>query len=150
MLIADAEGHAVEQGFTEDDSRLAFYTGDCIEEGWFSTFGQQHPRHRFDIVTVFSVTKWMHLHHGDSGLRRLFSSLFALLSPGGVVVIEPQEWENYKSAVKKNKDLRPTFKTLEIRPPFIDDMTQAGFKLETQIEREEGGFSRPLLVWRKE
>jgi 7SK snRNA methylphosphate capping enzyme len=92
----------------------------------------------------------MHLHNGDAGLRRLFFSLFSLLPPGGVVVIEPQEWENYKSAVKKNKDLRPTFQTLEMRPPFIEDMQKVGFKLESHIEREEGGFSRPLLVWRKE
>lgn len=60
-----------------------------------------------------------------------------------------QEWDNYKRAVKRNKNLRETFKAIKLRPPFEDEMREAGFQLEQRIEREEGGFSRPLLVWRK-
>jgi len=52
--------------------------------------------------------------------------------------------------VKRNKDLRDVFKRIELRPPFEREMQGAGFALEQHIEREEGGFSRPLLVWRKE
>ncbi|GAA5846563.1 hypothetical protein JCM9279_006743 [Rhodotorula babjevae] len=105
---------------------------------------------RFDVVTLFSITKWLHLHHGDEGMLRLFRSLYDFLPVCGIVIIEPQEWDNYKRAVKRNKDLRDVFKRIELRPPFELEMLGAGFTLEQRIEREEGGFSRPLLVWRKE
>jgi len=33
-----------------------------------------------------SVTKWIHLHHGDDGLLAFFSKMFEMLRPGGVLV----------------------------------------------------------------
>ncbi|GAA6043998.1 hypothetical protein JCM8097_000184 [Rhodosporidiobolus ruineniae] len=147
LLVEDARVLARQQGYADDDPRLEFVAGNFMEEGWFAT----HPGGRsFDLVSLFSVTKWLHLHHGDDGMLRLFASLYTLLPVGGAVIIEPQEWENYKRAAKKNKDLREVFKAIKLRPPFEDEMRAAGFTLETRIEREEGGFSRPLLVWRKE
>ncbi|GAA6005285.1 hypothetical protein JCM10207_002926 [Rhodosporidiobolus poonsookiae] len=150
LLVEDAQAAAEAQGYADDDPQSDFLAADFMREGWFSTLEQQRGRHAFDIVTLFSVTKWLHLHNGDAGMQRLFRSLFDFLPPGGVVVVEPQEWDNYKRAAKKNKDLREVFKAIEMRPPFEDDMRSVGFRLETRIEREEGGFSRPLLVWRKE
>lgn len=97
-----------------------------------------------------SITKWLHLHHGDAGLLRLFQSLFDFLPSSGTLVVEPQEWENYKKAVGKNKLLRPVFRSLEMRPDFEEELTGVGFRLVEKIEREEGGFSRPLMVWRKD
>ena len=64
----------------------------------------------FDVILLLSITKWLHLHHGDAGLRRLFQRLANALPEGGMLIIEPQEQANYKAAVKKNKDLRPMFK----------------------------------------
>lgn len=66
------------------------------------------------------------------------------------MIIEPQEWENYKKAVNKNRNLKPVFKGLEMRPPFLNELKGVGFQLVVEIERVEGGFSRPLLVWRKD
>ena len=43
---------------------------------------------RFDVVTLFSITKWLHLHHGDEGMLRLFRSLYDFLPVGGIVIIE--------------------------------------------------------------
>ncbi|GAA5903450.1 hypothetical protein JCM6882_006551 [Rhodosporidiobolus microsporus] len=149
LLIEDSKVVARERGIEDDDVRCRFFAGDFMRPEWLAEFVQQQAE-PFDVVTLFSVTKWLHLHNGDEGMERLYRSLYALLPPGGVVVIEPQEWDNYKRAVKKNKDLRETFKALKMRPPFEDEMKVAGFSLETRIEREEGGFSRPLLVWRKE
>ncbi|GAA5971463.1 hypothetical protein JCM11641_008361 [Rhodosporidiobolus odoratus] len=147
LLIEDAQALANERGFEQDDHRCRFLAGDFMQEGWFpATFGTT----RFDVVTLFSVTKWLHLWNGDDGMLQLFRSLHSFLPPGGVVVVEPQEWDNYKRAVKKNKDLRETFKAIKMRPPFEEEMRAVGFTLEERIEREEGGFSRPLLVWRKE
>lgn len=110
-------------------------------EGW---------RGRVDTILLLSITKWLHLNHGDGGLLTLFHALFDCLPSGGALVIEPQEWDNYRSAAKKNPNLRPMFKTLQLRPPFVDAISAVGFRLEHTIEREEGGFSRPLMVWRKD
>ncbi|GAA5860357.1 hypothetical protein JCM3774_000390 [Rhodotorula dairenensis] len=152
LLIDDANENAklVDAGLEGSlgKGRLAFFAGDVMREGWFDV--EREPRLAgIDTVTLFSITKWLHLHNGDAGMRRLFSSLHAFLPAGGVLVVEPQEWDNYRRAVKKNRDLRETFRSLEMRPPFDAELRQVGFVLETQIEREEGGFSRPLLVWRK-
>ncbi|GAA5820181.1 hypothetical protein JCM3770_004812 [Rhodotorula araucariae] len=155
LLIEDAWKVAAEQGYTKGDQRVEFLEGNVMDDGWFDRF--QAARYqgsadegRFDLVTLFSITKWLHLHNGDEGMLRLFHSLYAFLPVGGAVIVEPQEFDNYKRAVKRNKDLREKFKVIQLRPPFEQEMRDAGFTLEQRIEREEGGFSRPLLVWRKE
>ena len=104
----------------------------------------------FDTILLFSITKWLHLHHGDLGLRALFRALhdYLVQHVDGTLVVEPQEWDNYKKASDKNKALKPMFRTLEMRPPFVEELRETGFVLLETIEREEGGFSRPLLVWR--
>ncbi|GAA5978942.1 hypothetical protein JCM10908_002744 [Rhodotorula pacifica] len=154
VLIEDAVENAKLVGVTvqttqeERAGQVAFFEGNVMQEGWFDV--EREPRLAgVNTVTLFSITKWLHLHNGDAGMRRLFSSLFAFLPVGGVLIVEPQEYANYRRAVKKNRDLRETFQSLEMRPPFDAELRKVGFTLESQIEREEGGFSRPLLVWRK-
>lgn len=46
----------------------------------------------------FSITKWIHLNEGDEGIRKLFQRAFETLRTGGVLVVEPQEWETYAKA----------------------------------------------------
>jgi len=147
ILIEDARRIAKEQGL---DRGLRFELGDFMQEGWLEALSEREGQGKFEVVLLFSVTKWLHLHHGDEGMMRLFKSLYSFLPQGGVVVIEPQERENYARAVKKNKDLREVYKTIQFWPPFEVEMSSVGFKLQQRQERVEGGFSRPLLVWRKE
>lgn len=64
----------------------------------------------YDVILLLSITKWLHLHHGDEGLRTLFRRLAESLPSGGILIVEPQERENYARAVKKNRDLRPMYK----------------------------------------
>ncbi|POY70857.1 hypothetical protein BMF94_6271 [Rhodotorula taiwanensis] len=133
----------------ESAPTVAFFEANVMEDGWFDHASRDPRLFGTDVVTLFSITKWLHLHNGDAGMRRLFANLYAFLPAAGVLVVEPQEYANYRRAVKKNKDLRETFKALEMRPPFDAELREVGFVLEQQIDREEGGFSRPLLVWRK-
>ncbi|KAK4056274.1 hypothetical protein OIO90_002718 [Microbotryomycetes sp. JL221] len=106
-------------------------------------------RNEWDTILLLSVTKWLHLHAGDEGLRALFRTLFEALPSGGTLVVEPQERENYAKAARKNKNLRPVFQSIQMWPPFEDDLNAIGFELIETIPREEGGFSRPLMLWRK-
>ena len=44
------------------------------------------------------MTKWIHLNNGDEGLITLFQRIYSVLRPGGILILEPQEWETYHKA----------------------------------------------------
>ena len=71
-------------------------------------------------------------------------NLFKMLPSGGTLVVEPQEWQNYKRAVSKNTSLRPTFKGLKLKPNFESELTGIGFMLFAVIDREEGGIQQAI------
>ena len=69
-----------------------------------------------DLVCCYSITLWIHLHHGDCGLRHFLSSLCALSSN---VILEPQPWSCYRTARerwrRKGKPDPPKMKELQWR-----------------------------------
>lgn len=103
----------------------------------------------FDVVLLLSVTKWVHLNNGDAGMVRLFAHIHSILTEGGHLVIEPQPMSNYQRASKKNKELRETYKTIKIQPPFEEELKSQGFERILAAERDEEGFARPVHVWKK-
>lgn len=60
-----------------------------------------HHHNKYDIVLCLSVTKWVHLKHGDAGLEQLFRRTYACLKPGGWLILEPQMTRSYKQARRK-------------------------------------------------
>ncbi len=54
-----------------------------------------------DTIMCLSVTKWVHLNAGDAGLLAMFAKFAATLSPGGLLVLEPQPWRSYRAALHK-------------------------------------------------
>lgn len=103
----------------------------------------------FDVVFLLSVTKWIHLNNGDAGMLALFGHIYSILNDGGHLVVEPQPMSNYASAARKNKELRATYKGIEMRPPFEEELTAQSFQRILEVDREEEGFSRPVHVWKK-
>lgn len=61
---------------------------------------------KFNVSFCFSVTMWIHLNHGDNGLKQ-FLKYIASISE--VLIIEPQPWKCYKTAVKRMKQQKFTF-----------------------------------------
>ncbi|CAN7996938.1 unnamed protein product [Ixodes hexagonus] len=55
-------------------------------------------RKRFDITFCFSVTMWIHLNHGDSGLKRFLESV---CSNTRYLLVEAQLWKCYRNASRR-------------------------------------------------
>ncbi|XP_038048883.1 pre-miRNA 5'-monophosphate methyltransferase-like [Patiria miniata] len=53
---------------------------------------------RFDLVCCFSITMWIHLQHGDAGLRKFLTEAARL---SRYLLVEPQPWKCYKSALRR-------------------------------------------------
>jgi len=105
---AAAAEHAASQQAQQHPKRrkLAKQTMKSLSQTWFvhgNVLASKVEPNSFDCITALSVTKWIHLHSGDGGIRYFFSKVRDLLAPGGKFICEPQEWRSYKSAVAKVK-----------------------------------------------
>jgi len=123
----------------------------------------------YDTVTAFSVVKWVHLNHGDSGVCNFFAKCFQLLRPGGILIIEPQDWASYRKNKGSSDTARLVFGSLKIRPsdfPAILVGPEVGFVSCEEVSAPQSlskpdpgtlssspglqaGFQRPLLVCTK-
>ncbi|KAJ3417518.1 hypothetical protein HDV05_003382 [Chytridiales sp. JEL 0842] len=48
---------------------------------------------KFDTILALSVTKWIQINWGDSGLKTFFAKCYSALRKGGVFIVEPQPRE---------------------------------------------------------
>ena len=74
---------------------------DCRREV-IGEFLRSHGAEKFSFVFVNSITMWIHLNHGDDGLRNF---LHYVSSIAEYVLIEPQDWKCYRAAVRRLKKL---------------------------------------------
>ncbi|CAE6417030.1 unnamed protein product [Rhizoctonia solani] len=102
----------------------------------------------YNVVVAFSVSKWIHVHGGDEGIKRFFSRVRDVLaacatetSPG-IFVLEAQPWTGYHSAHKP-------FGSLKLTPnEFPGLLMDLGFsKPQCAGIIGEGGFKRPIDVY---
>ena len=105
----------------------------------------------YDVVLCLSVTKWIHLTEGDSGLLTLFKIIYQLTSPGGRAIIEYQSWSSYLNNKKTSATTLRIFDTLKIRPEDFEVILtkDIGFRIEERLGTpllNAKGFKRPILV----
>ena len=107
----------------------------------------------YDVVLALSVVKWIHLTHGDTGLRRFFEKVAADVRPWGYFLLEPQDWESYGRAVRKNPALRGMFEEIKVRPGEGMEglIVECGFRVVRRWGVGEGGvgLKREVLLFQK-
>ena len=135
-----------------DRPRIYFQQRDVMAVG---AWGAEE---KYDTITCMSVTKWLHLHHGDEGIASFFRTCHRLLQDGGLLILEPQAWKSYQ----RRRNLSPLIKSrltegpdmIRIRPDTFSThlLPDAGFRSVEYLGKPAGltpGFSRPVYLCRK-
>ncbi|XP_002734672.1 pre-miRNA 5'-monophosphate methyltransferase-like [Saccoglossus kowalevskii] len=130
-------------------------TDEVASNAAFRQYLNKHNRTRFDIISCFSVTMWIHLHGGDTGLEEFLLTISKLTD---FLIIEPQPWKCYKSAVKRVKKLKlgndyfPHFESLKIRDDVVDNI-DAYLERKCEMQRlhcfGQTDWNRKLLFYEK-
>ena len=101
-----------------------------------------------DVVLAFSVTKWIHLNGGDEAVKRLFFQVKKFLNPGGIFLLEAEEWKGYKLKKNLTREIRRNFEAIRFRPSQFSDylVETLGFSRGPVIQpfRPIRGFDRPI------
>ncbi|KAM4620246.1 7SK snRNA methylphosphate capping enzyme [Polymixia lowei] len=111
-------------------------------------------RPEYDVIMCLSVTKWVHLNWGDSGLKRLFQRVYRHLRPGGLLILEPQPWESYVRRKKLTDNISKHYNSIRLKPDqFSSYLTkEVGFSSYEFIGTPKSslrGFQRPIYLFHK-
>jgi len=109
----------------------------------------------FDTISCFSLTKWIHLNWGDTGIKRLFTKIYESLNKGGVFILEPQDWRAYKKKKCMNDDFKRIYKLIRLKPKDFPIYLEKelGFlfkeKITPDLNVKHSGFKRPIYIYQK-
>lgn len=73
-------------------------------------------REQYDLIICLSVTKWIHLNFGDSGMKRTFRRMYMQLRPGGKLILEAQEWKGYRRRRHMSTKINENYKKIKFFP----------------------------------
>lgn len=115
----------------------------------FSTVEEGRGR-MFDVVLCLKLTKWVHLYWGDEGIKVLFQKCFRLLRPGGILILEAQEWTSYQSLKHLTQQAKQNKSLLQLKPQeFTTYLVQVvGFAMP-EVVGTCPPLKRPLLLFRR-
>ncbi|XP_035034578.1 7SK snRNA methylphosphate capping enzyme [Hippoglossus stenolepis] len=111
-------------------------------------------RPEYDVILCLSVTKWVHLNWGDTGLKRLFKRVYRHLRPGGLFILEPQPWESYVRRRKLTDNITGHYHSIHLKPDqFSSYLTsEVGFTSFEHLGTPQcsiKGFQRPIYLFHK-
>jgi len=111
-LIERANAKITDKG-TEIKSNYKFQVCDVGNKSQHESCYQSflpHGTNKFDLITVFSTTMWIHLHSGDEGLKEFIKRVCQYTN---LLLIEPQPSKCYRNAnVRLRKMNLPEFRSL--------------------------------------
>ncbi|KAI3880468.1 hypothetical protein MKX03_031019 [Papaver bracteatum] len=125
------------------------------KQNFVDHFRKQSDDEKYDAVTCFSVTKWIHLNWGDEGLITSFRNIWRLLRPGGILVLEPQPWKSYKSNYLVSETATLNYHSIVFHPCCFPEilLDKIGFRTVESCTSSLPGsateFNRPLFAFRK-
>ncbi|XP_072968900.1 probable RNA methyltransferase At5g51130 isoform X1 [Typha angustifolia] len=110
---------------------------------------------KYDTVLCLSVTKWIHLNWGDDGLITLFTKIWKLLRPGGILLLEPQPWTSYKRNRVVSDTTKANYNIILLHPEKFQEilLDKVGFRtadvITDNLSGTVTGFDRPIIAFRK-
>lgn len=92
-----------------------------------------------EMVTCFSVIKWLHLTYGDDSVKKLFQRIYNILPSGGYFIIDETPWKSYKKRRKASKAIISTWKKgLSLRPEkYCELLYSLGFEKIAECNVDE-------------
>ncbi|KAG7271663.1 hypothetical protein CRUP_022280 [Coryphaenoides rupestris] len=111
-------------------------------------------RAEYDVILCLSVTKWVHLNWGDTGIKRFFQRAYRHLRPGGLFILEPQPWDSYVRRKKLTENINQNYKSIRLKPDQFTNYltTEVGFASYEFIGTPNSsakGFQRPIYLFHK-
>ncbi|EGZ28092.1 hypothetical protein PHYSODRAFT_472216 [Phytophthora sojae] len=106
---------------------------------------------KFDLITCFSVTMWIHLNNGDDGLWKFLETVSDMTEH---LIIEPQTWKCYRNAHTRLKRMRVevprSFKEIKVRTDVVEKidafLLAAGrFRFKAQLGKTN--WSRNVVLY---
>ncbi|NXP47150.1 BN3D2 methyltransferase, partial [Heliornis fulica] len=131
LLCCDIDPVLIEraQQFSPFPASISFARLDIMDtsarEPFLSSYLRRFGRSTFDIGFCMSVTMWIHLNHGDSGLIEFLSFLSSWCK---YLLIEPQPWKCYRAAARRLRKLGRRdfehFRSLAINGDMVERITR--------------------------
>jgi SAM-dependent methyltransferase len=126
---ADLDGELItlarEKFSSEENSNCYFYNVNFMIKEQVDELRERLQKElnisTFNLISIFSTTMWIHINHGDSGLRDFFLTVKSLLTPSSGLLVEPQPAKCYTNAARRCRKMRIEY------PPFLEkiDKTKA-------------------------
>lgn len=103
----------------------------------------------YDIILCLKLTKWVHLHWGDDGLQVLLHKCHRLLRPGGILVLEAQDWSSYLPKKHLTPHMRQNRCLLQLRPQDLPSylVREVGFERLATVDSPQ--LKRPLYLFKR-
>lgn len=117
ILAIDIDPHLIER-CNQHNQHKDNVTYDCLnimECEHLDDYLKQFNRSKFDAIFSLSLTMWIHINNGDNGLDVFLRKISSL---GNLLVLEPQPWKCYLTAVRRMRKSGKTFekfKDLKLR-----------------------------------
>ena len=137
-------------------SKIRFECLDFLSKGSknvLSEYLESIKRTRFDVAFCFSITMWIHLNHGDSGLIEF---LKVVCEMSDMIVVEPQQWKSYRNASRRLRRANAEDFSLINKLNFTGDMEM---HIENILSNEcnfcnvmitdENNWQRKVLIYKR-
>lgn len=157
ILGVDIDNTLIQRAHEKSNFKVQFLTLDFMNrverEEILQKYMNTNNIQYFDIIFCFSITMWIHLNHGDSGLMEFIYNVCKL---SDLIVLEPQTWDSYKTAIRRLKKVGeefPHFQTIKLKKQmetiieqiFLDNKSKKIY--ESTIRTN---FKRKLFVFKSD